>query len=96
MSLIKKIFGHSIKIGNAFDIHKITKGKFLSLGGMKFKSKYSLVGHSDGDVVIHSIIDVLLGSIGKKDIGHYFPSSNKLYKDINSVILLNEIYRRFK
>ena len=95
LSLIKKIIGHSIKTGNAFDIHKISKGKFLSLGGIKFKSKYSLVGHSDGDVVIHSIIDVLLGSIGKKDIGYYFPSSNKLYKNINSVILLNEIYRKF-
>jgi len=93
--LIKKLLGNSIRIGNAFDIHKISKGKFLSLGGIKFKSKYSLVGHSDGDVVIHSIIDVLLGSIGKKDIGYYFPSSNKLYKNINSVILLNEIYRKF-
>ena len=95
LSLIKKLLGHSIKIGNAFDIHKISKGKFLSLGGIKFKSKYSLIGHSDGDVVIHSIIDVLLGAIGKKDIGYYFPSSNKLYKNIDSVILLNEIYKRF-
>ena len=95
LNLIKKLLGHSIKIGNAFDIHKISKGKLLSLGGIKFKSKYSLVGHSDGDVVIHSIIDVLLGAIGKKDIGYYFPSSNKLYKNIDSVILLNEIYKRF-
>jgi 2-C-methyl-D-erythritol 2,4-cyclodiphosphate synthase len=95
LSLIKKLLGHSIKIGNAFDIHKISKGKFLSLGGIKFKSKYSLIGHSDGDVVIHSIIDVLLGALGKKDIGYYFPSSNKLYKNVNSVILLNEIYKRF-
>jgi 2-C-methyl-D-erythritol 2,4-cyclodiphosphate synthase/2-C-methyl-D-erythritol 4-phosphate cytidylyltransferase len=95
LNLIKKLLGHSIKIGNAFDIHKISKGNLLSLGGIKFKSKYSLVGHSDGDVVIHSIIDVLLGAIGKKDIGYYFPSSNKLYKNIDSVILLNEIYKRF-
>ena len=93
--MIKKLLGHSIKIGNAFDIHKIAKGKFLSLGGIKFKSKYSLIGHSDGDVVIHSIIDVLLGAIGKKDIGYYFPSSNKLYKNIDSVILLDEIYEKF-
>ncbi len=95
LSLIKKLLGHSIKIGNAFDIHKISKGKFLSLGGIKFKSNYSLIGHSDGDVVIHSIIDVLLGALGKKDIGNYFPSSNKLYKNIDSVILLNEIYKKF-
>ena len=93
--LIKKLLGHSTRIGNAFDIHKIKKGKFLSLGGIKFKSKYSLIGHSDGDVVIHSIIDVLLGAIGKKDIGYYFPSSNKLYKNIDSVILLDEIYEKF-
>ena len=95
LSLIKKLLGHSIKIGNAFDIHKISKGKILLLGGVKFKSKYSLIGHSDGDVVIHSIIDVLLGALGKKDIGYYFPSSNKLYKNIDSVILLNEIYKKF-
>ena len=95
LSVIKKLLGHSIKIGNAFDIHKIAKGKFLSLGGIKMKSKYSLIGHSDGDVVIHSIIDVLLGAIGKKDIGYYFPSSNKSYKNIDSVILLKEIYKKF-
>ena len=93
--MIKKLLGHSIKIGNAFDIHKISKGKILLLGGIKFKSKYSLIGHSDGDVVIHSIIDVLLGALGKKDIGYYFPSSNKLYKNVNSVFLLNEIYKKF-
>ena len=93
--LIKKLLGHSTRIGNAFDIHKIKKGKFLSLGGIKFKSKYSLIGHSDGDVVIHSIIDVILGAIGKKDIGYYFPSSNKLFKNIDSVILLDEIYEKF-
>ena len=93
--LIKKLLGHSTRIGNAFDIHKISKGKFLSLGGIRFKSEYSLIGHSDGDVVIHSIIDVILGAIGKKDIGYYFPSSNKLYKNIDSVILLNEIYEKF-
>ena len=93
--LMKHLLGHSIKIGNAFDIHKISKGKYLSLGGIKFKSNYSLIGHSDGDVVIHSIIDVLLGALGKKDIGHYFPSSKKIYKNINSIILLNEIYKKF-
>ena len=93
--LTRKLLGHSTRIGNAFDIHKIKKGKFLSLGGIKFKSKYSLIGHSDGDVVIHSIIDVLLGAIGKKDIGYYFPSSNKLYKNIDSVILLDDIYEKF-
>jgi 2-C-methyl-D-erythritol 4-phosphate cytidylyltransferase/2-C-methyl-D-erythritol 2,4-cyclodiphosphate synthase len=95
LSLINNLLGHSIKIGNAFDIHKISKGQFLSLGGIKFKSNYSLIGHSDGDVVIHSIIDVLLGALGKKDIGHYFPSSNKIYKNISSIILLNEIYKKF-
>jgi len=95
LSLINNLLGHSIKIGNAFDIHRISKGQFLSLGGIKFKSNYSLIGHSDGDVVIHSIIDVLLGALGKKDIGYYFPSSNKIYKNINSVILLNEIYKKF-
>ena len=95
LKLIKKLIGNSIKIGNAFDIHKIKKGNYLYLGGLKFESNYSLIGHSDGDVVIHSIIDVILGAISKKDIGYYFPSSNKKLKNINSVILLQNIYKRF-
>ena len=95
LKLIKKLIGHSIKIGNAFDIHKVKKGDYLNLGGVKFKSKYSLVGHSDGDVVIHSIIDVILGALSKKDIGYYFPSSNEKLKNINSAILLQKIYKKF-
>ena len=95
LKLIKKLIGHSIKIGNAFDIHKVKKGDCLNLGGVKFKSKYSLVGHSDGDVVIHSIIDVILGALSKKDIGYYFPSSNEKLKNINSAILLQKIYKKF-
>lgn len=95
LKLIKKLIGNSIKIGNAFDIHKVKKGDYLNLGGVKFKSKYSLVGHSDGDVVIHSIIDVILGALSKKDIGYYFPSSNEKLKNINSAILLQKIYKKF-
>ena len=53
------------------------------------------MGHSDGDVVIYSIIDVILGALSKKDIGYYFPSSNEKLKNINSVILLQKIYKKF-
>ena len=66
----------------------------MSLGGIKFKSNYSLVGHSDGDVVIHSLIDAFLGAYAKKDIGTYFPSSDKTFKNIKSTILLDNIYER--
>ena len=72
------------------------KGKSLKLGGVDIKSSYQLVGHSDGDVILHSLIDAILGSIQKGDIGEYFPSSNKKYKGISSRILINEIINKYK
>ena len=90
IKVLKNIINHNIKFANGFDIHKLSKGEYLPLAGLKIKGKYKAIGHSDGDVVIHSIIDALLGAYGKGDIGKYFPALNK-YKNISSVKLLNEI-----
>ncbi len=79
-----------LRIGNGYDIHKLTTGTFLKLGGLKIPCKYSFEAHSDGDVIIHSLIDALLGAVAKQDIGYHFPPSDPKYKDINSELLLKE------
>ena len=84
LNLNKTLFG----IG--FDIHKLIKNKKLFLGGVKIPYHSGLKGHSDGDVIIHAIIDAILGAIGKKDIGTYFPNTKK-FKNIRSYKMLNPI-----
>jgi len=74
--------------GLGFDIHKLVKGKTLYLGGIKIPFHSGLKGHSDGDVILHAIIDALLGASGKKDIGTYFPSNTKKFINIRSPKLL--------
>ncbi len=86
----KKILLYRSKIGNGFDIHKLGRGNYISIGGVKIKSEYKAIGHSDGDVVLHSIIDALLGANAKGDIGKFFPPLKK-YKNISSIELLNKI-----
>jgi len=77
--------------GIGFDIHKLVKGKKLFLGGIKISYHSGLKGHSDGDVIIHSIIDSLLGAMRKKDIGTFFPDNQKKYKNIRSPKMLKPI-----
>ena len=68
--------------GLGFDIHQLVKGKTLYLGGIKIPFHSGLKGHSDGDVILHAVIDALLGALRKKDIGTYFPSNEKKFKNI--------------
>ena len=74
--------------GIGFDIHKLIKGKKLYLGGIKIPFHSGLQGHSDGDVIIHAIIDGLLGAMRKMDIGTLYPSNNKKFKNIRSPNML--------
>ena len=90
INLFKNYLYYRSKIGNGFDIHKLGKGNYLSIGGIKIKSNYKAIGHSDGDVVLHSVIDALLGANAKGDIGKFFPPLKK-YKNISSIELLNKI-----
>ena len=78
-------------IGIGFDIHRLTKGKKLYLGGLKIPFHSGLKGHSDGDVIIHSIIDALLGAMRKKDIGTLFPDNKKKFKNIRSPKMLKPV-----
>jgi len=83
-------------IGFGYDIHKLEQGKNLILGGIKIISNKGTVAHSDGDVLIHSIIDALLGAAGMDDIGECFPDDAPQYKDIESSKLLKIVEQWIK
>lgn len=77
-----------MRIGHGYDVHRLSEGRKLILGGIEIPFKQGLDGHSDADVLIHSIIDALLGASGQGDIGTHFPDSDNEYKNISSVLLL--------
>ncbi len=81
----------NIKTGLGFDSHQFQTNKKLVLGGIEINFNKGLKGHSDGDVLIHAIIDSLLGAAGLNDIGQYFPPTDKSLENINSVFMLQEI-----
>ena len=81
----------NILFGIGFDVHRLVKGEKLFLGGLKINSDYGTLGHSDGDPVLHSLTDSILGACGMKDIGEKFSNSNKKYKNIRSTILLKKV-----
>ena len=81
----------NIRIGIGYDIHRLGKGRILYLGGVSIPFPKGLIGHSDGDCLVHAIIDALLGALGEKDIGQNFPDDNPEYKNIRSTILLAEV-----
>ena len=80
-----------IRSGIGFDVHQLKKGNDLYIGGIKIDSDLGSLGHSDGDTLIHSIVDSLLGAAGMGDIGQYFPSEKKEWKDAKSEIFLIEV-----
>ncbi|MBN2652902.1 MAG: 2-C-methyl-D-erythritol 2,4-cyclodiphosphate synthase [Spirochaetales bacterium] len=82
-----------IRIGQGWDIHRLTAGEFLTIGGVKIPFEKKFVAHSDGDVLIHAIIDALLGAANLGDIGTHFPPSEMEFKDINSLELLERSKR---
>src|SRR4030042_1424241 len=85
-----------MRVGVGYDIHPLTQGRRLVLGGVEIPFNKGLDGHSDADVVVHSIIDALLGAAGLGDIGTHFPSSEPNYKDISSIILLRRVATMLK
>lgn len=77
-----------LRIGHGYDVHRLTEGRKLILGGVEIPWKLGLLGHSDADVVTHAIMDAMLGAAGLWDIGHAFPDDDPSLKDISSMILL--------
>lgn len=80
------------RIGNGFDVHPFADGRKLIIGGVSIPYNKGLTGHSDADVLIHAIMDALLGAIGAGDIGIFFPDSDPKYKNADSLLLLKELY----
>ncbi len=79
-----------MRIGIGYDLHRLVEGRALILGGVKIPYEKGLMGHSDADVLVHAIIDALLGAMGEKDIGTHFPDSDMSFKDISSMVLLQK------
>ena len=82
-----------LRIGNGYDIHRLVKGRNLVIGGIKLEhpDNLGLEGHSDADVLCHSIMDALLGALSLGDIGKYFPPSEEKWKNADSLILLSKV-----
>ncbi len=79
-----------IRIGTGFDIHKLQKGDYLVIGGIKIPCEYSFVAHSDGDIFFHALTDALLGAVGYGDIGQLFPDTEKKWKNVSSKVFLEK------
>jgi 2-C-methyl-D-erythritol 2,4-cyclodiphosphate synthase len=82
-----------MRIGFGYDVHALTEGRELWLGGIRIEHSYGLMGHSDADVLIHAICDALLGAANLRDIGHHFPDTSTEFKNIDSKILLLDTMR---
>jgi 2-C-methyl-D-erythritol 2,4-cyclodiphosphate synthase len=83
-------------IGFGYDAHKLEKGRDLILGGVKIEAAEGLDGHSDADVLVHALMDALLGAAGLSDIGHFFPDTDPKYKAVSSISLLGSVYKELK
>lgn len=77
-----------LRIGNGYDVHKLVEGRKLILGGIEIPHAKGVLGHSDGDVLIHAIMDAMLGALALGDIGQHFPDTDMKYENIDSTILL--------
>lgn len=80
-----------LRIGNGYDVHKLVEGRKLILGGVEIPHTKGVLGHSDGDVLIHAIMDAMLGALALGDIGQHFPDTDMKYENIDSTILLRRV-----
>ena len=79
------------RIGHGYDVHRLTEGRALVLGGVKIPYERGLLGHSDADVLTHAVMDAILGALAFGDIGQHFPDSDPTYAGISSVLLLKKV-----
>jgi 2-C-methyl-D-erythritol 4-phosphate cytidylyltransferase / 2-C-methyl-D-erythritol 2,4-cyclodiphosphate synthase len=93
---LKNIYKSKQSVGIGFDVHRLVPKRKLYLAGLKIKSPLGTLGHSDGDPVLHSIIDAILGACKMGDIGQMFSDKNKKFKNIRSTILLNKVIKLIK
>lgn len=81
------------RIGQSIDIHQLVEGRDLYIGGVKIDHDKGLLGHSDADVLLHAIIESIIGALGLGDIGKHFPDTDPQYKGISSIVLLEHCYQ---
>ncbi|ARK21540.1 2-C-methyl-D-erythritol 2,4-cyclodiphosphate synthase [Sporosarcina sp. P26b] len=84
------------RIGQGFDVHAFEEGRPLIIGGITIPHTKGLIGHSDADVLLHTVTDAALGAIGKVDIGTHFPDTDDAFKDADSAILLEKVWTMVK
>ncbi len=84
----------NLRIGHGYDVHCLTEGRELVLGGVKVPFEKGLDGHSDADVLLHAVMDALLGAAALGDIGKLFPNTDEAYRGASSLMLLGEVARR--
>ena len=80
-----------MRIGHGYDVHRLVEGRDLILGGEKIPYERGLLGHSDADVLLHAVMDALLGAAGLRDIGYHFPDTDPAYKGADSRVLLRAV-----
>ena len=80
-----------MRVGIGYDVHRLTEGRDLVLGGVKIPYEKGLLGHSDADVLVHAIMDAILGAAALGDIGRHFPDSSKEFEGISSLVLLEKV-----
>ena len=80
-----------LRIGHGYDVHKLVEGRDLILGGVNIPHKLGLLGHSDADVLIHAVMDSIIGALSMGDIGKHFPDTSGEYKGISSMLLLSRV-----
>ena len=85
-----------MRIGHGYDVHRYVSGRPLILGGVEIPFELGLDGHSDADVLVHAVMDALLGAAGLGDIGLHFPDTDMRYKGIRSMVLLSEVAQKIK
>lgn len=85
-----------LRVGMGYDVHQLVEGRKLIMGGVEISHDKGLLGHSDADVLIHAIMDALIGAIGEGDIGKHFPDTDEKFKGISSMLLLEEVCKLLK
>jgi len=80
-----------MRIGTGYDVHKLTENRKLILGGVEIPYEKGLLGHSDADVLVHAIMDALLGAAALGDIGKHFPDTDPQYEGVSSIVLLEKV-----
>ncbi len=85
-----------MRIGHGYDVHRLTEGRDLIIGGVKIPFEKGLLGHSDADVLLHAVSDSLLGAAAMGDIGGMFPDNDPRFLDADSLVLLREVFERLK